>query len=345
MKRRLLIGLAVLGVCALAWLVAIRRNRADTLYHGKPLKGWALQLYAPGPEVREQAAAVFRAMGANAVPGLIQLLDSRDPFWRKQLWRVGLSLPSGFRPGLLRHSPVPQDETVHQAAAMALKIIGPDAKAAIPTLARALRSKDRAARWAVASAMASIGKDSVPALIDALSDRDPEVRAAAIAGLDMLGPGAQAAVPVLFERLQDENADVRLRAGNALSAIGPAAAPILINAVMREKGIVRQGAAKVLMSMPSSRRAAEPALLEMLLDVDPSSRTQAIDTLAAIHAADQPAIAAMIAALKDPVPNVRLAAANALGQVKLLRLSNDPDPSVSAAAKEALAKMQARQGN
>jgi len=147
LKRRLFIGLAVVGVCVVAGLVVIRRSRADPLYHGKTIKAWATQLYAPGPEVREQAAAVFRALGTTAVPGLIKLLESRDPFWRKQLWRVGLSLPPRFRPWLLRHSPVPEEETIHQAAAMALQIIGPEAKPAIPALARMLCSKQREPRW------------------------------------------------------------------------------------------------------------------------------------------------------------------------------------------------------
>jgi HEAT repeat protein len=239
LKRRLLIGLAAVGIGLLGGVAVMRRAKAEPRYNGQSLKVWAMQLYAPGPEVRNQATATIRALGTNGVPGLIELLESRDPFWRKQLWRAGLNLPPKLRPGLLRHSSVPEQEAVHQAAAMALRIIGPQAKSAIPALARALRRRESAARWEVAFALASTGADSVPALCEALSDRDPEVRAAAAAGLAMLGAEAQPAIPALFQRLQDENIQVRLRAENALAAIGPSAAQEMIKLVNHEQGWTR----------------------------------------------------------------------------------------------------------
>ena len=152
MKRRLLIGLAVLGVCLLAGVLAIRRSRPDPIYQGKTIKAWAMQLFSPNAGVREEATTFFRGMGTNAVPGLITLLESRDPIWRKLLWADTPKLPRRLHFQMVRHSRVPEQGTVHQAAAMALTIIGPDAKAAVPALGRVLRSGEREARWAAAAA-------------------------------------------------------------------------------------------------------------------------------------------------------------------------------------------------
>ena len=312
MKRRRLIGLAVLGVCLLAGVVVVRRGMRDPLYQGKTIKTWALQIIASDAETHARSVALFRTMGTNAVPGLIRLLESRDPMWCKALWRATMNLSPKLRVRLLRHTRGAEQELDHQAAARALQLIGPDAKAAVPALARVLHGQERVARWDAAYALASIGKDAVPALVAALNDQDPEARTAAITALLHIGPGAEAAIPALFARLQDDNPGVRLQASEALSAIGPAAGQVLIHAIERERGIVQQRAAKVLMSMMFARRAAEPALLKMASDEDPLSRAQAIETLAGLHLSDARVKATITAALNDPAPEVRTAATQAL---------------------------------
>ena len=99
------------------------------------------------------------------------------------------------------------------------------------------------------------------------------------------------------------------------------------------------------MTMGVSRRLVEPALLRMMQDEDPASRQQAMATLAAVHASDEPALAALAAALKDPVREVRAAAAGALGEISwkaqpavpaLIEALKDESPALRSTAAKAL---------
>ena len=164
-------------------------------------------------------------------------------------------------------------------------------------------------------------------MLDALRNKNPDIRYAAIDGLKQLGPGAEPAIPMLLDELKEPKEEIRTAAISCLAAIGMPAVLALAQAVEHEKGPARRAAASALMSlgMGRPRRLFEPALLQMLQDEEAASRQQAIVTLAAIRATDGPAIAAITAALRDPAPVVRVAAAKGLGQ-----MSWKAQPAVSA---------------
>ena len=216
----------------LVGLLVSRWYKEGPPYRGKTIKAWAMQFDSVSPQAREESAAAFRAMGVQAVPELIRLVGSKDPIWRKALWTMALKLPPGMRSGLVRHSRVPEEFSVHSAAARALATIGPDAKPAIPALGRMLRSREQERRWDAAGALGRIGKDALPVLTSALRDADSDVRFAAIDGLAELGAGAEPAIPVLLERLTEEKEVIRAGAIGCLARIGPPAAPALAEAKM-----------------------------------------------------------------------------------------------------------------
>lgn len=120
---------------------------------------------------------------------------------------------------------------------------------------------------------------------------------------------------MLTARLEDGQEPVRTASAAALSEIGIAAVPALLRAVELKRGLARQAAAKALIPLTPSRRVAGSPLLQMMQDAEPASRRQAIETLGAIHAADERIIGAIISALGDTDPGVRVAAAKALGQL------------------------------
>jgi hypothetical protein len=79
-----------------------------------------------------------------------------------------------------------EDKDVREKAAEALGRIGPEAKAAAPSLSAALKDKNSVVRWWTAQTLGNIGSESkaaVPALIENLKDEDGTVRKAAARAL------------------------------------------------------------------------------------------------------------------------------------------------------------------
>src|SRR5260370_25520134 len=171
-KRRLWIGMAVIGIAGLAAIWTARFIADDPVYQGKRLHTLSLQAYARD----ERAEAALKAMGKRAVPGLTRLLQTKDSALRKWIWALQPRLPRRLGLLVLRKVGRPNAVMVREAAAQSLGIIGPEAKSAVVPLARALRDKEGRVWWEVAIALGRIGKESGRGLIEALRDRDDRVR-------------------------------------------------------------------------------------------------------------------------------------------------------------------------
>ncbi len=312
MKRRLLIGLALLGVASAAFLLLIRHDTENGFYQGRSVEHWA-RLAAAG---NGDAETAIRAMGTNAVPELIRLLQVHDTFLRRQVWalarRNSLPLRLWF-PGLK-----PPDAAVVRAGAIrSLGVLGPDARMAAPALGKIMRGSDHQERADASAALGRIGKDSLPVLLAALEDHNADVRRAAASALAQLGPDAQGAVPALARLLLDPDRSVRDVAAYALQTIGAPAAGMLGNAIEQGDERARGAAVQSLLLIARSLRQAEPALVKMAQSDNATSRQQAIQALGVIHIPDNPTIKTLTNALSDPALEVRLAAANALANVSI----------------------------
>ena len=347
-KRKLLIGLAALAACALAAMLIRGRSPNQFLYQGKSVRIWAAQLFSPTPRSCAEAEAAFKAMGPRAVPDLIRMLQAKDSFFRKTAWSLPRAVPQSLRRFVARNVSMPDAGFLHLSAAHALAVVGPDAHAAVPALAQALRASETGLRWEVANALGRIGEPSVRELINALADKDPELRQIAARALAAAGPSATNAIPALMQRLKDADENVRNAAAYAFSQIGSPAIPALLRMIEREHGLTRQIAARALIPLSPPRRLAAPALLQMLQDDDLASRRQAIETLGAIRAADPAVITAVTAALNHNDPQLRLAAAVALGELSwkaqaavpaLIQALRDDSPAVRQAAASTLGKI------
>src|SRR5437667_10170142 len=277
-KRHLLIGLAVAAVCVAAGILAVnRRNSESSRYQGKSLQAWCLQLYGSADQrVRDEAEAAMKSFGPKAVPDLIKLLQAQDSVFHKRLWSLAPRFPLQLRRFVFKHVLRPEAAGIRGGAARSLGIIGLEAKAAIPTLAQALRDKNRQVCWDAAAALGRMGKEAVPALVEALGDKMVTVRHAAAYGLGQIGPAADAAIPALAQALKDQDEGVRVSSAYSLSRMGSASLPALLTVIEHERGPARRAAARALTWLHPPTAAAVSALLKMLQDRDASARQQAI---------------------------------------------------------------------
>ena len=316
MKKRVLIGLTVVGAGVLAAILLSGPRPEALVYQGKSIKDWVRQSYSTDQKSREQAVAAFQTLGSNAVPGLVGLLAARDSFLRKQIWMLAPNLPKPIRLAVLGRVSAPDAKNIRSTAARTLAAIGPDAKSAVPALTQALHSGDANLRWEAAGALSRIGGPGLPHLASALADKDPAVRRAAASVLGDLGPDATMAAPALLKALGDQYDYVRVAAATSLSKLGTNALPFLMQEMRSSDALSRKRAAIGLGILHGPRAMVTPPLLELVEDHDPGCRAQAIQSLATFNFPNPAIVAAFIAALKDPVMEVRLAAVQALAQAR-----------------------------
>jgi HEAT repeat protein len=199
----------------------------------------------------------------------------------------------------------------------ALALIGPDAEAALPRLARLLREGE-IGNW-TAHVMANVGAPAIPFLLAALDDAVADVRrraADALGDFDARDDVASA----LAARLADTDPTVRRTAAAALGR--HAASPVI----------------------------AVRALLSALDDADEGVRYDAAAMLGKYGAAATPAVGGLVAAASCGNDSVRRAALNALAEIgpaasdalpRLLALARaaSDDYAWSGAAIEAVARI------
>jgi HEAT repeat protein len=313
-KKGFIIGLGVAAIFLLVGILARTKPPESLVYQGKTVKGWVVQLTTPEPNAREQAAAAIKALGSNAVPGLVRLLETRDSFFRKRVWAFASQLPVRVRQVVLPRIRPPDAALIRSSAARSLGLLGPDAETAIPALSKSLRSGDAHAQWDAAGALGGIGKSAMPDLIAALGDRDPNVRRAGAYGLGEAGSHATEAAPALLVALEDPSAEVQVAAVATWSKWGADLFPWITNAMASPDPATRKRAAKVLPVIRPDRALAVPSLIGMLRDEEAACRIQAVQTLGTFQLPNPMIVDALTGALKDPVTEVRFAAAKALGQ-------------------------------
>jgi HEAT repeat protein len=191
-----------------------------------------------------QAMIAFGENAVEAVPDLVDALNDNDPFVRwyatRMVGSVGREakeavpilirlLDSKIKMPRIRYQSLldsgrESQETLQLMAATALGAIGPEARAAIPSLIRALDAHDSSLRLAVAEALGQIGSAD-PAVIPALSRAmtssvHNDLADHAATALGSLG---EAAIPALIRGIHEHDPEVRVRAAQALSRMGPAA--------------------------------------------------------------------------------------------------------------------------
>ncbi|HWG44265.1 MAG TPA: HEAT repeat domain-containing protein [Gemmataceae bacterium] len=190
---------------------------------------------------------------------------------------------------------------------------------------------------------------ALPALRKSLSDDEVRIRLASLYVLETLDFDAAPAVAEVVQALKDDkNGFVRWGAARVLNNMAPLesdkAVSALAEALVDTNKTVRLTAVAALQRYGPKAAAAMKPLGKAIQDAEPRMRLGAINALAAIGADARPEADALLLALKDDkTPEVRAAAAKALGQMgrldaktmKAIRNAlRDPEAAVRQAASD-----------
>lgn len=234
------------------------------------------------------------------------------------------------------------DHPVGILAAEALAQIGP---LAAGTLMRALHSPSVDVRLHAVSGLWRMRDPPIDALFAVLKESDPAVRAsAALALAEICREGThEVSLKRLVAAMDDAHAPVRENLVRAISRVPVRErADPLIAALKDPDARVRQGAVAGLALFRGDAPVRE-ALLAAVGDKDPEVRLTVITALSG--AADDRVVDLFLAALKDGRPDIRQAAARSLGATRAARALgpleaalSDPDAGVRATVTRALAE-------
>ena len=210
MSRTLKIVLLALAPVIGATALVLSRQSREPEFENQPLSFYLRSLTYSQVRLERNARDAIRAIGSNAVPHLIDILDARE--LRFKTWFNEVANQHSFT-----RFRFPQMASQQIQAAMACQELGPTAAVAIPSLAR-LIDDPQLGYWAVA-ALAEIGPQTFPLLTNALSSPYPSTRFAAVGHLRLMRP-RERAVPPLLMALNSQDSHMRSLAAESLGALG-----------------------------------------------------------------------------------------------------------------------------
>ena len=194
---------------------------------------------------------------------------------------------------------------------------GPGSPEAVPGLIRALNDPDWLAQRHAAEALGR--KGAVQALPHLLAKLESSSGATVSAARSLRQLGSRHGVPEQLQDLRSPETWRRSKAAEALGILGgPEALPALLEALVDEQPSVRAAAAKGLAELGAHdgenvRREAVPALLQALSDGEWTVRSAAADALGALGARE--AEGPLLEKLSDEYRSVRWAALRSLRQL------------------------------
>jgi len=323
---------------------------------------------------RERAAEALIRLGTDAVPALVDALQTGDESLSRLYGRILLRIGPPALPFLTK-ALTTAHPLVRGRAAEILGMTRNDQ--VVPTLSEALRSEYYTVREKAATALGSIGNPAaIDPLLKLLRDSVPEVRIAAIQAV------AKFCDPLTFDQianilLDDPMIEVRQTAARALGntrhphagfflvealrdsfwwyereeaasellqAIEDIGIPVvdqLVRALGDKEGTIRKYAARILGRIGDPRVMGELGMT--LYDLHHEVGSAAAEALAQYGA---PAIDILSTALRHPEPAIRQHAVTGLGQIQdvrvaplLIEMVKDPDRSVQKQAVLALGQL------
>jgi HEAT repeat protein len=319
---------------ALAVLACQRPD--EPMAAGKPLSHWKREatqvslftfLNSDRDERRTDAYRRLREIGEPAVPALLDLLRHRNISVSSDAFNALANMgprAAGAVPELRRLLDGDDPELRRDAASL-LGRIGPAAEPTVPSLAKLLEHPDKRLREVAGRSLGLIGGAGHVALDRARTSGDVGAREAATHGsvTESLDPARRS--EIVARALADESAAVRARAVDLLITAdrgeADALAPLLVRALTDPDAAVRHAGHRVLSGWLRDARATPTVLAAVLTGAGPSARADvawrvgnaARDPVRRSPApGDSAVVAALLGALGDADPKVRVYAARAL---------------------------------
>ena len=282
--------------------------------------------------VRYYACRALADAGDTVSAGAVAaLLGDPDPAVREAAGEACARMPEAAEKalfGLLRRG------TPLQKIEAATAIRKAAYRPAVPLLAEVIRDPLPEVRLSAAAALMVVsGPEAVEPLVNGL--RDPQIRWVCILGLRQAGTPA---VPFLLRRTGDPEFDFWKQ--HVLAGMGEKAIEGCVETLDREKDAGTRSAALCTLEQIRDARAAWP-IVRML--GDPQVGQVAVFLAARMG---QVAVEPLLLSLSGENPNVRIRAADALGEMRepravpaLRGMAQDPDPAVRNAASKALQRI------
>ena len=234
-------------------------------------------------DVREACAASLPKMSKAAVPVLLKALKGDQ----KSLWTMSMKI---------------------------LGEIGAESAQAIPDLKAFLLQPDRGLAEAAADALAGIGAPSIKVLTEAAADKSDQVRILAVRALHKIGAPA---VPTFIDLLGAKDVDVQRQVAALLGGmqVNDKSVVIGLGFATKDKDYqVRLNALNSLRQMGTSAKLAEPYIVALLTDLDPTIRLNAFQTLTGLNIDPRPGLKK---ALSHPDLKTRITTASLMTQLNL----------------------------
>lgn len=306
------------------------------------------------PNVAARALATIAEGGAEAVPALTAALEHPEArYWAAlALSEMGAAAKPAV-PALVKTLADDRPE-VRLQSTIALAEIGPDSQPAVPALIKLLADPFESVRSSAAFALGRIGdKSAADALGKLQTSTDPLLQSLCIWALAKMYPedkarltaavghlvlklggkdrnAAQMAAralaelsppddvirPAIDKVLAGADAETADRVFTAFASLGPKVVPLAIKALKDPSPARRERALQVLARIGAAAAPATPELVEVVKSGTPVQKAEALYVFAAIGPkADAAAVAAVVGALADADPQVKLAAGYAVGKI------------------------------
>jgi hypothetical protein len=291
-KRRVILVVAGCLVLAAAAALLWPRER-EPRYNGRTLSEWILRcevadVYDKSSEEyksTEKSVAAVHGIGTNALPCLLKWIQYRTPPWKRRIYPILHLVPSALIPSFLINS---GNELV-RTGEKGFKILGPEAKPAIPELMRITTDRKTPTETVerAAFALSSVGNDALAPVLAAVGDANCPGRARLMWAFFVqrawrVGTNGTRAVPVLIQCLGDKDTNVSFIAASSLGVLKlepGLVVPALTENLQNASSVVRQAAAASLSKFGDQARSAVPSLINALKDTDPWVRETARDAL------------------------------------------------------------------